>query len=252
MCPVLYRKASSAITALYWALLIVGLPCVGVIPVLVCFILLTDPGTLPKSIGNVEQSHIEEAGPPTACVPIAPSLLESPGEKFTVKPHCAVCGALRLDEPQAHHCRLCDHCVSGFDHHCGFLNVCIGRRNRTYFVVLLMVLASVLNLLLVSSVTAASFAVVNSTKLDRWFLYLPMLPLFAATTFFNLFAAFHLYLIVTGSTTYNWRKQNPSFLTSLFSSVAATSKPISMDEIIDGEPAKEIELHSLLENSKLK
>ena len=35
-----------------------------------------------------------------------------------------------------HHCRVCGHCVSGFDHHCGVLGRCITDRNIGYFYVL--------------------------------------------------------------------------------------------------------------------
>ena len=29
----------------------------------------------------------------------------------------------------AKHCRICDKCVNGFDHHCKWLNTCVGDRN---------------------------------------------------------------------------------------------------------------------------
>ena len=29
----------------------------------------------------------------------------------------------------AKHCRICDKCVNGFDHHCKWLNTCVGKRN---------------------------------------------------------------------------------------------------------------------------
>lgn len=35
------------------------------------------------------------------------------------------------------HCQACQKCVIGFDHHCLWLNCCIGRRNYTPFLTLL-------------------------------------------------------------------------------------------------------------------
>ncbi|KAF3771840.1 S-acyltransferase 18 protein [Nymphaea thermarum] len=35
------------------------------------------------------------------------------------------------------HCRSCDRCVDGFDHHCRWLNNCIGKRNYTTFILLM-------------------------------------------------------------------------------------------------------------------
>lgn len=31
------------------------------------------------------------------------------------------------------HCRTCNKCVEGFDHHCSWLNNCIGRKNYKFF-----------------------------------------------------------------------------------------------------------------------
>ncbi|KAL6861151.1 hypothetical protein ACP4OV_016851 [Aristida adscensionis] len=38
---------------------------------------------------------------------------------------------------QSKHCRVCDKCVDGFDHHCRWLNNCIGKRNYKRFFVLM-------------------------------------------------------------------------------------------------------------------
>ena len=44
------------------------------------------------------------------------------------------CGAAnRADETRCHHCRICDTCVEGQDHHCVWLNQCVGRRNYRFF-----------------------------------------------------------------------------------------------------------------------
>ena len=34
---------------------------------------------------------------------------------------------------KASHCAICNHCVKEFDHHCKYVNNCIGPRNRFYF-----------------------------------------------------------------------------------------------------------------------
>ena len=48
---------------------------------------------------------------------------------------CDTCQIMR--PPGASHCRVCDNCVMGFDHHCLFISNCVGKRNRKYFVLFL-------------------------------------------------------------------------------------------------------------------
>lgn len=45
---------------------------------------------------------------------------------------CKTCEVYR--PPRASHCSWCDSCVLEFDHHCNFLAVCVGARNRRSFV----------------------------------------------------------------------------------------------------------------------
>lgn len=48
---------------------------------------------------------------------------------------CSTCRTYR--PPRCSHCRSCDMCVDMLDHHCVFLNTCIGRRNYSSFIAFL-------------------------------------------------------------------------------------------------------------------
>ena len=35
--------------------------------------------------------------------------------------------------PRAHHCRICKRCIRRMDHHCPWINNCVGEKNQKYF-----------------------------------------------------------------------------------------------------------------------
>ncbi|GAA5963173.1 hypothetical protein JCM3765_003634 [Sporobolomyces pararoseus] len=77
---------------------------------------------------------------------------------------CETCEIYR--PPRTSHCRLCDNCVELTDHHCAFLNNCIGRRN--YFPFLSFLLSS--TLLLIYSIIFTSYYISkrSTTFASRW------------------------------------------------------------------------------------
>ncbi|CAO1634133.1 unnamed protein product [Jaminaea pallidilutea] len=68
------------------------------------------------------------------CVPVPRIVRGRNGKDLTIK-WCETCKLYR--PPRSSHCRVCDNCVDSIDHHCNFLNTCIGRRNYLNFVAFL-------------------------------------------------------------------------------------------------------------------
>lgn len=50
------------------------------------------------------------------------------------------------------HCRRCNKCVEVFDHHCPWLNTCIGKHNYSHFLVLLSSVFALMSLQMATSV----------------------------------------------------------------------------------------------------
>ncbi|XP_006343518.1 probable protein S-acyltransferase 17 [Solanum tuberosum] len=78
----------------------------------------SDPGTV--NAGNV--SHYLSAYPYDNII-------------FSEK-ECPTC---KIPKPaRSKHCSICDRCVARFDHHCGWMNNCIGEKNSRYFMAFLL------------------------------------------------------------------------------------------------------------------
>jgi len=119
-------------------------------------------------------------------------------------------GCVFTPAPKTKHCRRCDKCVDGFDHHCLWLNTCVGARNyRPWisFVAVLFVWALLSSCISVSALARSVH--VRSRRLavgHRPFVLATSLATAAAAAWLLVLLGLHAYFAVQGITTLEWAK----------------------------------------------
>jgi palmitoyltransferase ZDHHC9/14/18 len=82
------------------------------------FTSLSDPGIIPRRLDTVSQDTVVHVD----------------GQDVELR-YCETCQVYR--PPRASHCRICDNCIQVHDHHCVWVNNCIGARNYRSFITFL-------------------------------------------------------------------------------------------------------------------
>ena len=195
--------------AVHWTLHVLLLPFPSNIIVTVCFLLLFWTATSLLLALTLRE---------TASLSPSSDIQPSPHLAKTV--YCPLCKC--IGTPETKHCRQCNACVSGFDHHCKWISNCVGEGNYAQFIGFCAAVA--LTMLFQGSVgiflATESFRVprnfafwlrrlysCESLKLYRGITLAVVVYELSISLCICTFLLFHGYLWWTNQTTYSWVKR---------------------------------------------
>jgi hypothetical protein len=130
---------------------------------------------------------------------IIPEYTECVGENKTNNSVLKYCNYCKETKPlRAHHCTICGYCVFKMDHHCPWINNCVGQNNHRYFILFLT--HTLIGCLYVSILGAPIFFTSSTSSLPVEFSFVCILCMtgFILLLFFN---SWNWFLVFNGNTT---------------------------------------------------
>ena len=128
-------------------------------------------------------------------------------DDYKRKRYCLICNAFKPE--RSHHCSVCNICVLNMDHHCPWVDNCIGFYNRKHFmqllfyVVILTIYVDITEIYFVKDISFKIFKkhIKYSELIHAGFVVICYVAVFIFSIMITMFLKFHLFLVLTNSTT---------------------------------------------------
>lgn len=113
-----------------------------------------------------------------------------------------ICVTCIIKRPaRSNHCSECDNCVDAFDHHCPFVNNCIGKRNYAYFISFISTLTMAALAFAIEFLCFVIMIATKDEKIQQILIIVLMVPFGICILLVLSLLIFHIFLIITGKTT---------------------------------------------------